>query len=329
MNTIKENINNGVIIVEPNENDYIAGAASPLPIINLTNGDNRPYKPDEENQGGSGGDKMDCVTVSGSGAIETDLNILIVTGKMPIGHLAWLNKWGFIAADGKVRTSTRWASIQNGTTMQGNSANGVAEWFRKNGFIPESMLPNDQTMEWRDYYNTACITDEMKKCAAESLIMFSMNYEWVVGDDKDLTDHLKRGAIQILTAVCPGWTAVSPVPACNLPIQHATELLCVESPKKDIFDSYDPHNKTLGAGYPIPYRMLYLIQPIINNILMAIIKKQGEGTLYAQAGDLLVPFETDFPTYQVDFANAKIIELSPTEFAKFKIASAVALTKKI
>lgn len=51
-----------------------------------------------------------------------------------------------------------------------------------------------------------------------------------------------------------------------------------------------------------------------------IIKKQDDPTLYLQEGEVLVPFSVDFSSFQVDFGSAKIIELSQTEFAKFKIS---------
>ena len=333
MNKINDGVNHGVIIIEPNPGDYIAGATSPLEIeIINPSGDNRKYKPSEEHQSGKGADKMDCVTVSGSGCIETVIMILIDIKKLPQTHIDWLNKWKFIDKDGLVKLSTRWAAIQNGTTQSGNGAAAVGEWYRKNGFISEYLLPNNQDLEWNGYYDKSCLTDEMRQCAKESLEMFSLNYEWILKGDQDIIDHCKRGAVQILTAVCPGWSTKNPIPACSLAVQHATELLNVESDgKKDIWDSYDPHNKVFAADYPVPYKMLYLVKPIIkesdNKILMTIIKKQGSGTLFAQVGDVLIPFNTTFDMYQVDFSTAKIIELTPTEFAKFKVASKVAITK--
>jgi len=62
---------------------------------------------------------------------------------------------------------------------------------------------------------------------------------------------------------------------------------------------------------------------------MAMIKKQGEATVYAQVSNILIPFTTDWATYQLDFKGVQIKEISPTEFAKFKIAGDVVITKKI
>ena len=82
---------------------------------------------------------------------------------------------------------------------------------------------------------------------------------------------------------------------------------------------------------------LYLFNPwtlvdkpnvMTNNKDMITIKKQGEPAIYGLVSDIIIPFATDYNTYLVDFADAKVIEVSPTEFAKFKLASAVQITKK-
>jgi hypothetical protein len=271
---MEENKNYGVIIVEPNPGDYIVGA-SPLPIeIINPSGNNLPYAPDEEHQSGNG-DKMDCVTVSSSGSFETIFKI--IKDKLPQSHKDWLNKWKF---GDTVQLSTRWAAIQNGTTRQGNSANQVAEWWRKNGFIPEWMLPNNQSLNWDEFYDTSCLTEEMKLCAKESLEYFSIGYEWIL-KDTDYHQALQRGAIQILTAVCPGWGSQNPIPACSLEVAHATELLNVQyNNTKDIWDSYDPHHKVFASDYPVPYRMLYLLKPIIKDNDMIFKKAKNDKDVY-------------------------------------------------
>lgn len=327
---LPENYKNlGVLIRDPDPTDYIAGATSPLTIVEVNpEGDNRPYKPDEEHQSGSGGDKMNCVTVSSGGDIETNLNLFLIkgvaSGLIQQVHIDWLNKWKFIGPDGRVKISTRWAAIQNGTTPQGNYGQDVAYWWRKNGFIPEWMLPNDQTMDWKQYYDTSCLTDEMRQCAKESLQFFEIQYEWIIGAVDESRKALKRGAVQILTAVCPGWSQgdKTPIPACNLNVQHATELLFIEPDNKhDIWDSYDPHNKQFAADYPVPFRMLYMVKPIkqeitINKNAMIAIKEIGKPAVYLQAGTKLIPFATTWENFKAEFPDAQVIEVSSGEIAK-------------
>lgn len=328
---IEINKNNGVLIAPFNPNDYIAGEGSPLTAVEINpSADNRPFKPSEEHQSGKD-DKMNCVTVSGSGCMETILNILLFNKTLNQAQLDFLKKYPFIGADGVVRISTRWAAIQNGTTRNGNYAERVAQWYRDNGFIPEVLLPNDQTLGWDDYYNTACLTPEMKKIADESKVLFELNYEWVNGDEKNLSNNLKRGAIQLLTAVCPGWSNMTPIPSCGYNVQHATELLyCQPTGERDIWDSYDPHNKQLAKDYPVPFRLLYLLtqKPVIIKNDMIILKQKGQPALYVSAGNILLPFATDFETYKKDFGSAIIVELEPSEFAKYKIATALAIKSK-
>jgi len=62
--------------------------------------------------------------------------------------------------------------------------------------------------------------------------------------------------------------------------------------------------------------------------MQPIFQHSGDATLYFAVGDVLVPFTSDFPTFQVDFASNPIIVLPDTEFAKFKIAQAVVASKK-
>lgn len=64
-----------------------------------------------------------------------------------------------------------------------------------------------------------------------------------------------------------------------------------------------------------------LIINLSGGTVPVIIKKQGEPTLYLAEGEVLVPFSTDFPSFQQDFGNAKIITLENAEFAKFKVSS--------
>lgn len=72
-------------------------------------------------------------------------------------------------------------------------------------------------------------------------------------------------------------------------------------------------------------------KPNFNNLLSEkpmIFKKQGSPALYVAVGDTLIPFNTDFLTYQADFSSAKIIELTPAEFAKCRVATSVVINKK-
>lgn len=320
--------NRGVLIAPPTSNDYIAGEVSAIPVNEIMPSDHRSFRPEEEDQSGRGGDKMDCVTVSSAGCLETDLNFFLKNNLLPKETLDWANNWKFIK-DGKFQISTAFAAIQNGTSRSGNYLNTVAQWWHENGFIPEWMLPNDQTLTWDQFYNKNRITDTMRQCAKESLEHFGIFYEWVFNNNL-IEQKMKQGSIQLATACCPGWNNgdKTPVPACGLSVCHATELL--EYKERAIFDSYDPHNKFLAQDYDLAYKMLYIVTPLKNNNKnnAMIIKCQGQPALYVAAGDTLIPFATDFPTYQADFATAQILDLPVGEFNKFKIASAVVITKK-
>lgn len=50
-------------------------------------------------------------------------------------------------------------------------------------------------------------------------------------------------------------------------------------------------------------------------------KKQGDGTIYFLAGNKLVPFASSYESFLKDFPDAVVVELSPNEFIKFKLAN--------
>ena len=67
-------------------------------------------------------------------------------------------------------------------------------------------------------------------------------------------------------------------------------------------------------------------QVIINFINpMIIYQHQGSATLYFAVGSILIPFATDYNIYLANFANSPVIQLSDTEFAKFTIATNLAV----
>ena len=66
-----------------------------------------------------------------------------------------------------------------------------------------------------------------------------------------------------------------------------------------------------------------LLAPTINMGVVnpMVVKQQGGGPLYLVEGDVAVPFGTDYQTYLAYFGSAKVIELSPAEFAKLKVTN--------
>ncbi len=55
------------------------------------------------------------------------------------------------------------------------------------------------------------------------------------------------------------------------------------------------------------------------------IKKEGDGTIYLNEADVLVPFSAKYENFLADFPNAKVLTLSPNEFLKLRIANKVVI----
>ncbi len=70
-----------------------------------------------------------------------------------------------------------------------------------------------------------------------------------------------------------------------------------------------------------PWTLIDKSNLTINQINMVMIQLQGSPAIYLPAGDVLIPF-TNWDAYKADFASAKIVILSPAEFAKYRVATA-------
>lgn len=68
--------------------------------------------------------------------------------------------------------------------------------------------------------------------------------------------------------------------------------------------------------------------PIINKRFMLVYKKEGEPSLYAPIGRMLVPFEMKWEDYLKEMENATIVELTSAEFGKFQVVTTFSLKAK-
>ena len=335
---LKEGVNTGVIIDLPLPTDYIAGAASPIVYKErVKDGQWDKYRPTREKQIGIYFDTMSCVTFAALNHVEEQVAYLIEIGLLVGDDLQTLKDMDFFDENGKFNASERFIAILSGTTKQGNRLNAVWEAIRTYGLLPEKYLPSrldDRTpWEWEDWMNPAAITQAMKDKAVKVKEILQFAYEWISTDPESIKKHLKQAPVQIAAPVCSPWNTTEIIKACSAGAGHSTIIDGYMDKKewKD-FDHYNPFEKRLAWDYKISAALKGIVEvkatKLINKINMIIYKKQGEAPLYAPIGDILIPFATTWETYQSDFASAKIIELSPTEFAKFKPANKVAIKIK-
>lgn len=334
--TLRKGINTGVLIAAPKPGDYIAGAVSAVIYTErLKDGQwHNKYRPTEEKQIGVYFDTMSCVTFAALNSIEEQVAYLVEKGLLKGDGLQYLKDLGFFDENGKFNASDRFTAIMSNTTKQGNYLNAVWESIRVDGILPEKDLPSkldDRTpWEWEDWMDKKVITDELKEKAKKVKNVLQFAYEWVSTDRESLKYHAKQAPLQIAAPVCSPWNTTEIIKACSAGAGHST-LVDGYIDKKELkdFDHYNPFAKRLAWDYKIAAAIKGVVEvnttKLLNKISMIIYKEQGKPALYVAAGDILITFATNFDTYKKDFESAKIIELAPAEFAKFKVAKAVSI----
>lgn len=225
-----------------------AGGTLPFKVRVEDSNWNRPeFLPTWEKQRGVNGDKLNCVTQSNHNAFEFQLNQMIESNTLPLDNLFWLDKNGYLDSEGKVNFSEKYNSILNLTSKyKGNWLYKVADDARKNGLIPQSMLPEKVDENWETYYAENQITQEMLELGKEFLEWFNISYEWIDDNSfRNLTRQLQHTPIQV---VFPNHAVVQ--------IRSKEDLM-------DYYDSYDPYVKEKAQNKITNYMKL-VIDPIVH-----------------------------------------------------------------
>ena len=209
-------------------NSDFAGGTMPFKIRVADSDWNKPgYLPTNEKQHGRNGDRLNCVTQSNHNSLELQLNQIIADMTMPVGHLQYLHDKNFLDSAGKVNFSEKYNSILNKTAeYKGNWLYKVANDTRKNGLIPQSVLPEKVNENWDTYYNSGQITQEMLVLGKEFLQWFDISYEWI--RDKSIVNLVKQLQHAPIQIVFPNHAVVE--------IKSKEELM-------NYYDSYTPYVK--------------------------------------------------------------------------------------
>jgi hypothetical protein len=172
-------INNGLDLErekrEQDGTEWTFGATSPICLAQIPAEERMNYLPKGEVQFGRE-DFMDCATRGLLNVLETKLNYLLRTGKLP--QEQWFKDNGYITDNG-FELSDRFTAIKSNTTQQGNSIKAPLDSIRKDGVIPKKLLPANNQMLFRDYHNKTDITDKMISLGQEFLKRLTINYEKV------------------------------------------------------------------------------------------------------------------------------------------------------
>ena len=217
--------------LEQSEKDWKFGALSQPSIINVPMAERINYLPIGEVQRGKE-DFTDCATEAPCHLLEVDFNYGYKNKLFKPENMKWLED-NFVQ-NGQIHFSKRFIAIKSGTTRQGNSMKAPLEAIRKNGMMPEHLLPPSSNMTFDEYMDASKITKEMENLGQEFLKRFTINYEQV--DDIHFAEALEG---DMLCTAAYAW----PMPVNgeypaqpDLPFNH--EFLKVWLPKTFIFDSY-------------------------------------------------------------------------------------------
>lgn len=249
--------NHGVLIAPPGLTDYILGTTSPLKspfaVINW-----EPFLPDVENQYSSKTDYLNCVTMSGIHIIETELNYLLAAKKFSDEAINFFTQNKYISG-GKFRLSARFnAKLNNTDGIKGNYINAVAEAFRRDGCMPDSMWPASLDITWSEYYKS--VPQSLIDLGKKFLWFINPTYQWIErgGLNKIL---LQGGPVQVATEICAGWDSGNIVPKCSgQAIQHATVIYGISLIGTYLdLDQYPPYKQELAYDYELNNNIQYIV----------------------------------------------------------------------
>lgn len=244
----------GLLYVSPSPTDFIAGTDNSANYeVVLESGDwSKVAITDEEQAVPFVFDTMSCVTFSAHNSLELQAKII----KLPDTHITFLKDNGYFDVNGNLNLSDKFTAIMSGTTKAGNNFFSVADSIRKNGVIPESMLPFGGEKTWEDWHNKKQITQKMKDLGKEFTKYFDVSYEWVFFDmDKKFADAdvdacevaLKQAPVQI---------------GVPLPATHAIVMTKIKDGSYyRIYDSYEPFRGKKKWNQPVNYGFKLILKP--------------------------------------------------------------------
>lgn len=170
-------------------------------------------------------DTLSCATFSGLNSVESQIKYFADNNLIPNEYISYLNEIGFDMLK-EFNGSDCFTANKSGTTKRGNYLQNIWESFRKDGILPEALLPfNPNWNKFEDYINPKNINQSMIDKARKVLEVFSFAYEWVVlskEDVKNIPKQLKQAPLHA---------------ACNSK-SHAVMIY----KDKYFFNSYEPYD---------------------------------------------------------------------------------------
>ena len=180
-------------LAEQSEEDWLAGATSPKGIVEIPLAVKESFLPTGRKQGGVW-DTQACATFSPTNGYDAMVEYLYQT-VMTQENKDFFDRSGY-RRSGKMDSSDAFNAILSGTTRMGNSLKAPLDSIRKNGMIPNWMLPFEPSMTWDEFHNPNRITKEMIELGQECATRIIFAYERVYESDFSLwleTDFIDVG----------------------------------------------------------------------------------------------------------------------------------------
>ncbi len=228
---------------------YVFGAGSPIddPILR-EDGDWRKDNPQTEDQNRNGVESSACFTEAQQHDIASLMKEL----------------WNL-----NVNFASRFNALLSGGTPYGGNPISAAESIRKDGLIPEEMLPFDESIAlWDDFHSWKGGNERACRAAGQAWLKKWEPRYHVVFQKNDpievkyarLREALKRGPVSIsmYAWVEEGGVYIKPAGVNDSHLIEATYL--DPSDRLYIFDTYPPYEKIIAAGTNFDFAIQWSIR---------------------------------------------------------------------
>jgi hypothetical protein len=247
--------NYGLIPKPIEEEDWLFGSSGLGTEVRRVDTNWFDYLPLEEKQRRADEDKMACVSFSALNTLEIEFNYQIREKLINVDDLQWLDDHGYLDKNGEVDFNDAFISTLSETTRQGNYPKKVAQTIHKYGLVPESIRPYRKAMTWDEFYSKSWINNDVINLGKEFLKRFPINYEFVNGGKSQFDQVRKYNPLQVFLYA---WNGKSN--GVYVRVNHTPNHGVANHNTNQIFDSYDPHIKTLANNYNyLGYAIRYLI----------------------------------------------------------------------
>lgn len=255
-------------VVKPRPTDYVLGSNSPILFKSVNPSADWSSHLEFFDKQKLLFESSGCVLFSAAESFDAQMNFLLPT--FPQSVVDQIRSMGYLelGLDGMphFHSSPRYLQIKTGNAFNGNAAPDAWDTIRQWGVVPWADLPLDSTITQSEYLTG--VTPAMDAKAAQFLALIggrqAVQYHWLNnGTQKNvpqILQQLQQAPICVGVATNDGWNQQYPT---DPPLsQGPNHCVMVYAQGLDILDHYIPFQKVLDSGYPIPFALQGIVNPI-------------------------------------------------------------------